>query len=205
MKVLCIGPHVDDVELMVGGSIVKWIEEGHDVYYLALSSAKSSNVGFDTVRECSNSLAVLNVKYENIIMTFFEVRRFCEKRQEILDVLISLKNSINPDLAIFPDIADKHQDHRVVAEESLRAFSDCNAISYKQPWNCQKIEGDFFVSLSEDHLRKKKLAIAEYQSQTKRQYTDWKYIEATARFFGLICGEEFAEVFKVVKWKWGIN
>jgi len=32
MKILCLSAHVDDAEIGCGGSIVKFIEEGSDIY-----------------------------------------------------------------------------------------------------------------------------------------------------------------------------
>ncbi|MGB8891286.1 MAG: PIG-L family deacetylase, partial [Methanoregula sp.] len=41
-KVLVISPHTDDGELGCGGSIAKFIEEGYEVTYVALSCCEKS-------------------------------------------------------------------------------------------------------------------------------------------------------------------
>ena len=41
-KILIISPHTDDGELGCGGSIAKFIEEGNDVQYVALSCCEKS-------------------------------------------------------------------------------------------------------------------------------------------------------------------
>ncbi|RLI89122.1 MAG: PIG-L family deacetylase, partial [Candidatus Altiarchaeales archaeon] len=41
-KILMLSPHTDDAELGCGGSIAKFLEEGKDVYYVALSSCEKS-------------------------------------------------------------------------------------------------------------------------------------------------------------------
>ena len=41
-KILVISPHTDDGELGCGGSIAKFIEEGNEVEYVALSCCEKS-------------------------------------------------------------------------------------------------------------------------------------------------------------------
>jgi LmbE family N-acetylglucosaminyl deacetylase len=40
--IIVLAPHTDDGEFGCGGAINKWIEEGHEVYYVAFSSAEKS-------------------------------------------------------------------------------------------------------------------------------------------------------------------
>ena len=37
MKILAIGAHSDDVEIACGGSLIKWKEQGHDIFILTNS------------------------------------------------------------------------------------------------------------------------------------------------------------------------
>ena len=41
-NIVVLAPHTDDGEFGCGGSIVKFIEEGYNVYYVAFSTAKES-------------------------------------------------------------------------------------------------------------------------------------------------------------------
>ncbi len=48
-KILVLAPHTDDGELGCGGTIVRLIDEGQDVYYVAFSICEES------VPECSRN------------------------------------------------------------------------------------------------------------------------------------------------------
>lgn len=198
-RILLVSPHVDDVELMVGGSIIKWLGlMNFDIFYVAMSSAISTNpFAFDTIQECNQALNVLGVRKDNIMLYDFVTRYFYESRQKILDTLIWLRKELNPDVVIIPSKKDKHQDHHVISKESQRAFSKCNIFEYEQPWNCDNQSVNYFVILNEDELKMKKIAISEYVSQSKKFYTDPEFIESMARFYGGICREKYAEAFVV--------
>lgn len=42
MNILILSPHTDDAELGCGGSIIKFIEEGHNIYWVVFSTAEES-------------------------------------------------------------------------------------------------------------------------------------------------------------------
>ena len=98
-KILVVSPHTDDGELGCGGSIAKFIEEGNDVEYIALSCCEKSvpeGCPSDILkREVKKATKVLGITQP--ILFDFEVREFPKFRQEILDTLIRLKNKIQPD------------------------------------------------------------------------------------------------------------
>jgi len=197
-RILCIGAHVDDVELMVGGSIVKWIEMGFDVHYVAMSSADEINKKYNTREECYEATKCLGIEENNVLIYGFRTRYFYEVRQKLLDTLIWLRGRIKPDLVVVPSVKDKHQDHHVLARECLRAFAGCNMIAYKQPWNCKDSFVNDFIVLEKCHLMTKIEAITNYISQSSKKYTNQKYIEAMARFYGGIINVEYAEAFEII-------
>ena len=41
-KILLLSPHTDDIEISMGGSIIKFLENGNKLYYVAFSIAKES-------------------------------------------------------------------------------------------------------------------------------------------------------------------
>ena len=42
MKIFIFAPHADDEFIAAGGSILKWIEEGHDIYLVYLTDGKTA-------------------------------------------------------------------------------------------------------------------------------------------------------------------
>jgi hypothetical protein len=55
------------------------------------------------------------------------------------------------------------------------------------------------VALKQDHLERKVAALARYESQQHRRYSDPEYIFNLARTHGINVNREYAEVFEVYR------
>lgn len=199
MKILLIAPHVDDIEFAAGGSVARWIREGHDLFYILFSTAQESNPGFDMYKENQEALKILGIKemyHEEI-----PVRYFPDYRQQILESLISLKEEQKPDLVVIPSISDWHQDHRTVGKECVRAFKDVNAIAYLHIWNCQDFRLNYYVKITESDLNLKIKALSAYKSQQKRKYFDVNIIKEIANIHGFLSQSKYAEGFDLLSWR----
>lgn len=207
-KVLILSPHTDDAELGCGGTISKLIEEGHDIFWVVFSIARESLLeGWpqDSLeKEFSEVIKSLGIGYNNSKILDFQVRKFPEKRQEILEEISKLKREFKPDLLIIPSLNDCHQDHQTVAQEAVRAFKmDSNILCYEMPWNQTNFSTQFFVKLSEGHMNKKLELIEKYKSQIAKNagYLTKDYIFGLARVRGSQCREKYAEAFEVIRWR----
>jgi len=201
-KVLVISPHTDDGELGCGGSISRFIEEGYDVSYVALSSCEKSvppQYPCDILkREVRKATAVLGITEP--ILYEYEVREFPRLRQEILDTLIGLRNELRPEMVFTPSSFDTHQDHKTTREETLRAFKQSTILGYEQPWNNITFNTLAFVSLKESHIQKKIDALCCYETQKNRAYLGKDFIRGLALTRGVQIEEKYAEAFEVIKW-----
>jgi LmbE family N-acetylglucosaminyl deacetylase len=201
-KILVISPHTDDGELGCGGSIARFIEEGNEVEYVALSSAEKSvpkEYPPDTLKhEVKKATKILGI--QDPILYEYEVREFPKYRQEILDTLIRLRNKIQPDIVFTPSRFDTHQDHTTTVEETMRAFKKCTILGYEQPWNNITFNTHAFVSLAEIHVQKKIDALACYETQKDRAYLNPDFIRGLALTRGTQIEETYAEAFEVIKW-----
>src|SRR5690606_30885039 len=84
------------------------------------------------VRAATNKLGI---ESSDCIVLQYEVRRFPENRQAILDDMIRLNKEYHPDIVLLPSIHDTHQDHAVIANEGFRAFKRTTMLGYEVPWN----------------------------------------------------------------------
>lgn len=203
-SILILAPHTDDGEIGCGGSIARFVQEGKRVYYAAFSTAQTS-VREDLPKnilevEVKKAIEVLGIPQENLILYNFEVRRFPEVRQEILQELIKLRTDIRPDLIFLPSLNDIHQDHQVVAREGLRAFKKQPILGYEQPWNNIVFETRSFIPLKKEHIEKKIKALMCYESQRHRSYLNESYMLGLARTRGTQIEGEYAEAFEVLRW-----
>jgi len=132
------------------------------------------------------------------------VRKLSEKRQEVLEELVNIRNQFKPDLVIGPSLNDFHQDHEVVAKEMIRAFKTTSSmINYELPWNHVKFDTQLFVSLKKKNVDKKMEMLKFYKSQfaKNRHYFSADFIKGLANTRGAQIGEKYAEAFEVVRWR----
>ena len=110
--ILLLSPHTDDGELGCGASIAKFIEQGKRVVYVAFSACEQSVLPqFPKdilIQEVTQATAELGIRSEDLILKRFEVRTFNYHRQEILDILIQLREQIKPDTVLIPSLNDIH-------------------------------------------------------------------------------------------------
>ena len=203
-KILILAPHTDDGELGCGGSISKYIEEQNEVYYVAFSLCKNSlpeGLAENTLEiEVKAATKTLGIKEENLILFDFEVRKFKENRQEILEELIKLRNRINPDLVFLPCSTDIHQDHQTIYEEGVRAFKQTSILGYEMPWNNISLQTTSFIKLSDLQIETKVKALEAYLSQKHRTYLNSNFIKSLATTRGVQIGSKYAEAFEVIRW-----
>jgi N-acetylglucosamine malate deacetylase 1 len=205
-RVLILSPHTDDAELGCGGLISRLVSEKKEIFWVAFSTARESlpdNMPDNTLyQEFENVTEFLGLRKDQYRIFDFTVRRLNEKRQEILEELVRIRNVFNPDTVIGPSLNDFHQDHTIVANEMIRAFkSHCSIISYELPWNHLKFENQFFVRLSEEEMETKIHLLDFYKSQIRanRLYFSKDYMYGLARTRGGQIGARYAEAFEVVR------
>ena len=203
-KILILAPHTDDGELGCGGTISKYLQEQSEVFYVAFSLCKNSlpeGLADNTLElEVKAATKILGIKEENLFLLDFEVRKFKENRQEILDEMILLRKKINPDLVFLPCSTDIHQDHQTIYEEGVRAFKQTSILGYEMPWNNLSLKTTSFIILNDNDIATKIQALEAYHSQKYRTYLNSNFIKSLATTRGVQIGSKYAEAFEVIRW-----
>lgn len=199
--ILVLSPHTDDAEIGAGGSIARFVEEGHLVLMYAFSTGHPSRGA--SREEFLKAAEVLNIASCKILGgdSLFRTRRFFTQRDKILDALVEIRKQHEPDIVLIPSRADAHQDHQVIMAEAMRAFKQCTILGYEMPANnafCPP-RLNYFVRLEEQHILQKVAAVNCYESQIGRGGAQEQLIWALARIRGLQAGAEFAEAFEALK------
>jgi N-acetylglucosamine malate deacetylase 1 len=201
-RVLVLGAHTDD-EFACAGTIVRLVEEGAEVHYACFSACEESvPEGWDPdvlKREVVDAIGVLGIERERFKLYGFRVRRFPAHRQEILEEMVRLRSQIDPDLVLLPALSDFHQDHRVIAEEGLRAFKYATILGYELPQNSISFENACFVQLEPRHVEKKVAHVAAYRSQAHRDYMQPTFVRSLATIRGVQMNQQAAEAFEVIR------
>ncbi len=200
-NVLILSPHTDDMELGAGATVRILVENGVNVKSVVFSDCKqsvdTSKYPEDVLRtECEAAAANLGIK--DFTIHDFRVREFPSYRQQILETIYKLRKENEFELVFAPWHGDLHQDHRVVAEEALRAFmkTDTSILSYTIPGNCPDFVAHVYIPLSEEDVTRKVALLREYKSQVeKRGYFEINAIKGLMHFYGLLIGADYAEAF----------
>lgn len=207
-RLLVLAPHTDDAELGCGGTMVRLLAEGAEVYVVAFSTAQESlpeELPPDTLKnEFLSAMELLGIRRNQLKVFNYPVRRLTDYRQDLLENLVTLNTSVNPDMVLVPSGADVHQDHQVLYAEAVRAFKRNTIWGYELPWNHITFTAQAFVTLQEFHVRKKWEALQAYKSQLalQRCYFKREFVEGLARVRGAQVGVDYAEAFEVVRVRW---
>lgn len=203
-RVLVLGPHTDDGEFGCGGTMARLVSEGVEVHYAMFSLCEASvPEGYpdDVLRtEALEASDRLGISGDRLTFFDFPVRRFPAHRQEILEAMVEMRETLDPDLVLVPSRHDTHQDHEAISREAWRAFKYTRLLGYEVPWNAREFDGNFFVSLTEDQVDQKIHALGAYESQEFRHYADEEFIRSLARVRGAQMKGSFAEVFETFRW-----
>lgn len=213
MKVLVFAPHNDDEVLGVGGTIAKYVAQGHEVY---ICEVTKSNTDEEIKEERSEALAahqLLGVK-ETIFLDFPIVTLRETPLVKINAEFLKVVEDIRPNIAFIPHKGDMHMDHTVVSHSAMVALRPINGIKVENiyayetlsetEWNLPTVDNAYIPNVWSDiskFIDIKKEAMNCYQSQLKQppHPRTLEIIEALAKLRGSTVGVPFAESFMLVR------
>ena len=191
---LFIGAHPDDIELGCGGIASR----SNGFGYIATMESF-----FEMEEEKNRAWKTLGIKhlphhYPRILQDCTH-RRI--DRQYLLDELIRVREAVKPQLVFTHSSTDIHQDHRVVYEETVRAFKYSSILGYTHSWNeIYPADNRFYYTLTQKDIDAKVKALKEYESQKERTYFQEDFIRNSAKMTGARINREYAESFEVIRW-----
>lgn len=194
MNILFIGAHTDDIEHGAGGLFCQLLKEReHQVRYLTFSKCMDlpRNEGIEVeirrvgkyITQRGGQVRVLNLPN----------RRFPERSLEIRTELEHERATFHPEIIFTHWVGDIHQDHKVVAEESLRVFRNETVLACEGLRSCPRFAPNFFVVLSEEAIDTKIELLAMYETQAGLYYNSPDVIRSLAVARGVAIGRSFAE------------
>jgi LmbE family N-acetylglucosaminyl deacetylase len=201
-RALVLCAHTDD-ELACAGTMIRLVEAGSNVRYVAYSCCEESvPEGFEEralERECRECCFRLGLGPKCLSFPSFRVRHLPAYRQTILEHMVYLRKSFDPTLVLLPASGDIHQDHAVIHAEGFRAFRNTTILGYELPQNLTSFSNTAFVSLTVEQLDRKVHALAAYESQGFRRYATEEFIRSLAVVRGTQADVNYAEAFEVVR------
>lgn len=200
-RILCLGAHPDDIEIGCGGMVLqlirahpglecRWVvwsgderraAEAHDAATLLLAGAGRAQVSVEPFRDgfFPDEWGRIKARFE------------------------ALKAEARPDLILTHHRADRHQDHRVIAELTWNTWRDDLILEYEVP----KYEGDLhtpnlYVPVDRALVdRKVEILLSAFASQRARSWFDAETFRGLMRIRGVECASPtgYAEGFHAAK------
>lgn len=200
-QLLCLGAHCDDIEIGAGGTIMRLARElpALRVTWVILSS----NPRREAEARAAADRILAGVTDCDIRIETFRNGYFPYRGEELKEYFESLKQVCNPDLILTHHLADRHQDHRLVAELTWNTWRNHLVLAYEIP----KFDGDLgqpnaFVELPADIREAKIATVLEcFASQADLHWFSAETLNATLRLRGIECRAEsgYAEAFHARK------
>lgn len=201
LTVLCIGAHSDDIEIGVGGTLLRLLEEGVklDVHWCVLSA--SGNRGEEAL---SSARAFLeSAESQSIELASFEDSFFPSQTREIKNWLLAVRDKVVPDIIFTHSREDEHQDHREISRLTTNVFRDHFVLEYEIPkWDGDLIQRNAYVPITADIMeRKVALLLRHFATQRSKDWFDGDTFRSLARLRGMECRApgRFAEAFTIRK------
>lgn len=197
-RVLFLGAHPDDIELGCG-ALLHRIVRHTEVLCVTLSDNQKNPDLKNVVNEHYESMAVLGVPRERIILGPFTTRVFHDSRQEILEYFLKLRKDFAPDLIFVHSRQDVHQDHLTMTDEALRAFRGITVLGFDVVRSSYGFFPHFLVEVTEEDVNKKIEALSKYETYRDRYYFNSELTRSIMVRHGALAERPFAEGFDIIR------
>lgn len=198
MNIIVFSPHPDDAEVLMGGTIAKYAQKGHDVLIVVVTIPNQEEKRIEESRE---SAAILGARLSILDLNPYELA-FNRKLVQIFDDVI---RDFPPDVIYTSWIHESHQDHTAVSKATIAAArkNACSLYMYEQALPSgltpYAFRAQVFVDIS-DTIETKIKSVLAHNSQVQNFSEQWvQGIRGRATYRGFQINVEYAEAFEVVK------
>jgi LmbE family N-acetylglucosaminyl deacetylase len=197
-RTLFLGAHPDDIELGCG-ALIHHIAPQSEVMCVTLSDNQKNPALKNVVDEHYQSMAVLGVRRESVVVGQFNTRVFHDSRQEILEYFLKLRRDFRPDVIFVHSKADVHQDHNTMTDEALRAFRGITLLGFDVVRSSYGFFPHFLVEVSQADVDAKLEALSQYKTYADKYYFERELLRATMIRHGALAERPFAEGFDILR------
>lgn len=197
-RVLFLGAHPDDIELGCG-ALVHQIASMTEILCVTLSDNQKNPDLKKVKTEHLQSMKVLGVPEEKIMLGPFSTRVFPDSRQDILEYFLKLRKDFKPDLIFTHSKQDVHQDHNTMTDEALRAFRGITVLGFDVVRSSYGFFPNFLVEVTEEDVNKKIEALSEYETYKDRYYFNSELTRSIMVRHGALAERPFAEGFDILR------
>ena len=216
-KILVIAPHPDDEILGCGGTMIKNIKAGNEVYVCIVTKGcpplykpERTTINQHDARACHLHIGVKKTFFLDFPAAMLEKVERYELNGKILDVI----KEVQPTEVFIPHWGDMQKDHQIVMEAAMVALRPKYYPQVKKiygyetmsetAWNAPNVQNEFipnvYVDITET-LEEKKKALSFFTLQVS-EFPDarsLKAIDALAKYRGALMNMKAAESFMLIR------
>lgn len=195
-SVLAIGAHPDDVEIGVGGILLRHVAKGDRVSILTLTGGEQGGDTAERAAESRRAAELIGARLFHRDLADTSVSDGGLTIGTIKEVI----DEANPSTVYTHTVRDVHQDHRNVHSATLVAARGVPRIyCYQAPSSTVEFKPTKFIAI-DDFIDRKLESIAAYDSQaTTRAYLEPDLLRSTARYWSRFSGSTYVEPLEVVR------
>ncbi len=216
-RVLVIAPHADDEIIGVGGTLVKHIARGDEVYICVVTKGTEPLFKKEGTERCLKEMAICHEKLgvkKTFELNFPAVMLENVPRHEFNGALLKVFNEVQPQIVYIPHFGDMQKDHTLVAEaamvcvrpkydnkiEGVYAYETLSETEWNTPHTANAFIPQRYVDIS--NTMEKKLELLNcYQTQVSAfpNPRSLEAVESLAKYRGATVMVKAAEAFAVIR------
>ena len=209
MKILAVGAHLDDIEIAVGGTLAKAIENGHEVKTLIMSKSGYTNKDGEAQRSDEDAVAEGTKALQTLGVTDIEILDFPTKdipfESDVVTAIDRCISDYGPDIIFTHHPFDTHQAHVGVSNATIAAARRKNTVFFYEPISPSgrsyvAFRPQLYVEISST-IDKKIASLREHKTEyNKFGKEDWiEGVHARCGFRGYEIGKKYAEAFEILR------
>jgi len=199
MNILAIGAHPDDIEFGCGGTLIKYSQQGHNIFLLVLTDGSFG--GDPQIRKDEQAQAARFMNTRELFWGGFNDTELVDNRELILKIEEVIRK-VNPDIIFLNYGEDVHQDHRATSQAAVSASRYVREVLFYEVPTTQRFEPEIFVDI-QDVLDKKLQLLKIHSSQVDKtrieNLTILESAQSCANFRGFQGRVKYAEGFKALR------
>jgi len=217
-NVIEISAHPDDETLGVGGTILRHVAEGDNVYWLNITSINESQ-GFSKEKVIERAQEIEKVHNEfgfkqKFLLDYPTMSLSGSSLQKLIPEISNIFNSIGVNIIYCLNRSDAHSDHRIVFDAVMACTKTFRYPTIKKVLCYECLSETEFAPLLADRMFipnyfvditnyfEKKIEIMKIYSSELGEFPfprSIKTIESLASLRGSMIGKSYAEAFQVIK------
>jgi LmbE family N-acetylglucosaminyl deacetylase len=186
-RILCLGAHSDDIEIGVGGTLLKLAAQASDLEIWWIVFSASGPRAEEARRSADEFLS--SVVRKHVKIGSFRESYFPSEWPSIKGWFEEIRAKFDPEIVFTHYRDDRHQDHRVLSDLAWNTFRNHLILEYE----ILKYDGDLgcpnlFIPLSEELCsRKIEFLLKHFQTQSSKRWFTRDTFEAMHRIRGIEC------------------